>query len=89
MERTEDQILTLGEGCNRVLTDDVFNQLFREYSDASLAAIVASQPHEVKAREFEYSKLQALIGFSNFLAGFVEAAESIRNRVLSRSDEDE
>lgn len=63
-----------------MLSDDTFNQLFREYSDASLAAIVASQPHEVKAREFEYSKLQALIGFSNYLAGFVEAAQNIINK---------
>ena len=87
MERTEDQILTLGEGCKRVLSDDTFNQLFREYSDASLAAIVASQPHETKAREFEYAKLQALIGFSNYLAGFVEAAENIINKDHHRDDD--
>lgn len=87
MERTQDQLLTLGEGCKRILTDDVFNQLFREYSDASLAAIVASQPHETKLREFEYTKLQALIGFSNHLAGFVEAAENIINKDQLRDDD--
>ena len=87
MERTEDQILTLGEGCKRVLSDDTFNQLFREYSDASLAAIVASQPHEVKLREFEYAKLQALKGFAEYLASFVEAAHNITNPP-QQSDED-
>ena len=90
MERTDDQILALGEGCRRVLEDETFNQLFKEYSDASLATIVASQPHEVKAREHEYAKIQALIGFSNFLAGFVEAAQNIINRSNPniQSDED-
>ena len=88
MQRSEDELLALGEGAKRVLTDDVFNQLFREYSDASLAAIVASQPHEVKAREFEYTKLQALIGFSNYLAGFVEAAQNILTKDQRLGDDD-
>lgn len=88
MERTEDQILSLGEGCRRVLDDATYNQLFREYSDASLAAIVASQPHEVKAREHEYAKIQALIGFNEYLVGFVEAAQNIITRSNSRVEED-
>jgi hypothetical protein len=89
MQRTEDQILALGDGCKSILTDDTFNQLFKEYSDLSLAAIVASQPHEVKVREFEYAKLQAIIGFGNYLAGFVEAAQNIINKDdPQQSDED-
>lgn len=70
-----------------MLSDETFNQLFREYSDASLAAIVASQPHEVKAREHEYAKIQALIGFNEYLVGFVEAAQNIINRGQHRDDE--
>jgi hypothetical protein len=89
MERPEHEILALGEGCRNVLTDETFNQLFKEYTDLSLAAIVASQPHETKLREFEYAKLQAVMGFSNYLAGFVEAAQNIINKNdPQQSDED-
>jgi hypothetical protein len=87
MERTQDEILALGEGARGVLTDDTFNTLFKEYTDLSLASIVASQPHEVKLREFEYAKLQALKGFADYLAGFVEAAHNITNPP-QQSDED-
>lgn len=89
MQRTEDEILAVAEGARFILTDETFNTLFKEFSDQSLAAIVGSQPHESKLREFEYTKLQALIGFSNYLAGFVEAAQNIINKnAPQQSDED-
>jgi hypothetical protein len=88
MQRPEDEILALGEGAERVMRDDAFNTLFKEYSDQCLAAIVGSQPHEAKLREFEYTKLQALIGFSTHLASYVEAAQNIINKDKTQSDED-
>jgi hypothetical protein len=87
MERTQDEILALGEGARNVLSDDTFNTLFKEYTDLSLQAIVASQPHETKAREFEYAKLQALKGFAEHLTGYVLAAHNILNPP-QQSDED-
>ena len=87
MERTESEVVALGEGARNVLTDATYNTLFKEYTDISLASIVASQPHEVKLREFEYAKLQALKGFAEYLASFVEAAHNITNPPI-KSDED-
>jgi hypothetical protein len=87
MQKSEDAILALGEGAKKILNDDTFNTLFKEYSDLSLQSIVASQPHETKAREFEYAKLTALKGFAEYLAGFVLAAHNIINPP-EQSDED-
>jgi hypothetical protein len=88
MQRPEHEIVSLGEGAERVLSDDAFNVIFKEYSDQCLASIVGSQPHETKLREFEYTKLQALIGFSHHLASYVEAAHNIINKDKHQSDED-
>lgn len=80
MQRPEHEILSLGAGAQRVLSDDAFNSIFKEYSDQCLASIVGSQPHEVKAREFEYAKLKALIGFSQHMVSYAEAAQTIINK---------
>jgi hypothetical protein len=87
MQRTQDELLAAGEGAKIILSDGTFNQLFKEYTDLSLQAIVTSAPHETKVREFEYAKLQALKGFIEYLAGFVEAAHNILNPP-EQSDED-
>lgn len=88
MQRPEHEIVALGAGCKTILSDDTFNRLFREYSDASLDAIVQSQPHETKLREFEYTRLHALKGFTNFLVSFVEAAQNIINKDLTEDEPD-
>lgn len=87
MDRPEHEILALGDGARGVLSDETFNALFKQFSDLCLQTIVSSQPHEVKVREFEYAKLQALIGFSQYLASFVEAAENIKNKEQPRDDD--
>ena len=89
MSRTDDEILSLGAYTKDLLTGETFNELFKEYSDLSLANIVNSKPHEVKLREFEYAKLQALTGFLQHLASFAEAAENIINASAPEREPDE
>jgi hypothetical protein len=79
MQRPEHEVVALGEGARNVLSDETFNTLFKEYTDLSLSAIANSAPHETKLREFEYAKLQAIKGFAEYLASFVEAAHNITN----------
>lgn len=80
MERPESEIVALGDYTKGLLNDETFNALFKEYTDQSLSAIVSSKPHELKLREFEYAKLQAMTGFADFLAGFATSAQKIIDR---------
>jgi hypothetical protein len=89
MERPEHDIVALGAYTTGLLNDTTYNELFKEYTDQSLSAIINSAPHEVKVREFEYAKMQALLGFNTFLAGFATAAQNIINKdANNQSDED-
>jgi hypothetical protein len=90
MERSDQELLALGDFAKGLLTNDTFNVVFKEYSDLSLQAIVGSKPHETKLREFEYAKLQALVGFTDYLVGFAEAAQNLinKNDPTYQSDED-
>jgi hypothetical protein len=80
MERTESEIVAVGTFAKDLLINDTFNALHKEYTDAMLSAIVSSAPHEAKLREFEYAKVQAIIGFVNHLVGLAEAAQTIITR---------
>ena len=80
MQRTESEIVAVGTFAKDLLTSDTFNALHKEYTDAMLSAIVSSAPHEAKLREFEYAKVQAIIGFVNHLVGLAVAAENIINK---------
>jgi hypothetical protein len=80
MQRTESEIVAVGEYASSLLMHDTFNALHKEYTDAMLSAIVSSQPHEAKLREFEYAKVQAIIGFVNHLVSLAEAAQAIINK---------
>lgn len=66
---------------------DTFNALHKEYTDAMLSAIVSSQPHETKVREFEYAKVQAISGFVNHLVDLATAAETIINKNEKPADD--
>lgn len=89
MQRTDDELLALGEFATNLLSDDTFNRVFKEYSDLILQSIVTSKPHETKLREFEYAKLQALTGFTEHLMGFAEAAHRILNPTNEHDQSDE
>lgn len=77
MQRTESATVAVGTYAKEILSSITFNELHKEYTDEMLSAIVSSQPHEAKLREFEYAKVQAMIGFVNHLVGLAEAAEAI------------
>jgi hypothetical protein len=89
MERTESEIVVVGLYAKDMLSSDTFNALHKEYTDAMLSAIVTSAPHEAKLREFEYAKVQAIIGFVNHLVGLAEAAEKIINKDTQPIDSDD
>lgn len=89
MQRSDSQIIAMGTFTKELLSSDAFCELYKEYTDQSLANIVSSQPHEVKVREFEYAKLQAVAGFVSHMAGLAEAAQTIiNNSTQPSSDED-
>lgn len=77
MQRTESEIVAVGTYARSLLESDTFNALHKEYTDAMLTAIVSSEPHETKAREFEYAKTRAMIGFVNHLLDLAVSAENI------------
>jgi hypothetical protein len=76
MNKSDAQIIAEGQQAMELLTSDFFNAMHKEYTDAILASIVQSQPHETKLREFEYAKLQAVIGFVNHLSAAATAAHN-------------
>lgn len=88
MQRTESEIVAVGTYAKELLSSDYFNALHKEYTDAMLSAIVSSQAHETKLREFEYAKTQAIIGFVNHLVGLAVAAENIINKNEKPADDD-
>ncbi|MBR1173896.1 hypothetical protein JQ617_08020 [Bradyrhizobium sp. KB893862 SZCCT0404] len=90
MQRTDDEILAVGAYARSLMTDETFNALYREYTDGMLANIIASQPHEVKVREFEYAQIRAMTGFMSHLVGLAEsAAKIIEKNAPSSSQDDE
>jgi hypothetical protein len=93
MERTESEMIAVGTYVKDVLLSDTFNALYKEYTDAMLSAIVSSQPHEAKLREFEYAKTQAMTGFVNHLVGLAAAADKLikknEQQNEDHADEDE
>jgi hypothetical protein len=88
MQRTESEIIAVGTYAKDLLSSDTFNALHKEYTDAMLTAIVSSQPHETKLREFEYAKTQAITGFVNHLLDLAVAAETIIQK-NAQTDEDD
>ena len=78
MQRTDQELLSIGERVTEIISDPVFNLLYSEYRDQAIEAFATSKPHETKLREFEYAKLQALGGFLSHLVSQVEAAENAK-----------
>jgi hypothetical protein len=87
MQRPEHEVLALGEGARNVLSDDTVQHAVQGIHGPLPQCHRGSAPHEVKLREFEYAKLQAIKGFAEYLASFVEAAHNITNPP-QQSDED-
>uniref|UniRef100_E6VL39 Uncharacterized protein n=1 Tax=Rhodopseudomonas palustris (strain DX-1) TaxID=652103 RepID=E6VL39_RHOPX len=87
MQKPTERIIAEGQWAQELLSSDHYCAMFKEYTDAMLATIVSSAPHEVKAREFEYAKLQAMIGFNNHLTSLVMQAQSLLNPAEALDDE--
>jgi hypothetical protein len=85
--RTESEIVAVGTFAKDLLQSDTFNSLHKEYTDAMLTAIVSSQPHETKLREFEYAKTQAITGFVNHLLDLAVSAENIIQKNAQPADD--
>lgn len=88
MQRPDSEVVALGEFAKAFLTNETFNTIYKEYTDLMLNSIITSEPHELKKREFEYAKAQAIIGFVNHLTGYAVAAENIIQQSTEQSDED-
>lgn len=88
MQKPESQIVAEGTPAKALLESDFYCAMFKEFTDVALAAIVASQPHETKVREYEYTKIQAMIGFNEHLTGLAVSAQNIINKNTQPSAED-
>lgn len=90
MQRTDQELLSIGERVTEIISDPVFNLLYSEYRDQAIEAFATSKPDETNIREFEYAKLQALGGFLSHLVSYAETAERIKLTAAlnEQSDED-
>ncbi len=87
MQKTTAEIIAQGQWAQELLSSDLYCAMFKEYTDAMLATIISSAPHELKVREFEYAKLQAMVGFNNHLTSLAMQAQSLLNPAEALDDE--
>lgn len=74
---TQEELIRLGLSAKSFLSDDRFLWFFNDELDRTMAAIVNSQPHEVKTRESLYYRHYALKEFLGSLEQYVSAMEAI------------
>jgi hypothetical protein len=83
MERTTDEVLTLGEYSEQTLGSDAFNTLYQEFKNDRFTMMLSTLPHETKKREGIYAEMNALQSFMALMAGYVS-----RRSEIIKSDED-
>jgi hypothetical protein len=71
----DDTISALGGFCTELLSNEAFTALCQLYSQQCAVDILATLPHEAKAREGIYASYQGFEGFLALTKKFADAAE--------------
>lgn len=72
MNEDVEMILSVGTFCSNLLQDPTFQSLQALYENSCVAETLTTKPHEVKLREFQYTKVIAFREFTDFLKKFVK-----------------
>lgn len=79
-QKQDHEIIAEGQEAEQLINNEFFNAMYREFTSACFDAIANSKPHETKLREFEYAKLQAIMGFNGALIERAMAAHNLLNK---------
>jgi hypothetical protein len=73
----DDTILALGSFCKELLGAEAFQALVQMHSQQCAADILATQPHETKAREGIYAAYQGFESFLGLTKKFADAYDKL------------
>lgn len=77
MQRTEQDVIDLGDFCKSILASDAFNSLYHEFKEDHFNLLLSTQPHEAKKREGIYAEMSALQTFLGLMQGYVARRDEI------------
>lgn len=83
-----DTLVALGNYCEGLIQDPSFQFVSAFFEQQLVAELLASKPHETKAREFIYSKISAHREFLSSLADFVKERDEAQQPQPDHLDDD-
>ena len=83
MQRSEDEVVAMGDYCEQLMRDDAFNSLCQEFSLQNALYILRTEPHETKKRESIYAANRAYSDFIGLMSEYV----SRRDEIIKRNDQ--
>lgn len=83
--RTEYDIVQLGNYVEQLFQQEHFNTLYEEFKQQSLEHMLRTEPHEVKAREGIYARINGVREFLDLMKLYVVT----RNEIIQRREEDD
>lgn len=79
-----DTLLNIGSYCETLLQDPMFQYICSWYETQASTEMLSTKPHEIKAREYAYAKVQA---HREFLSGLMDFVKQ-KNQALEKSQPD-
>jgi hypothetical protein len=83
--RPESEIIQLGNYVEQLFNQEYFNTLYEEFKEQSVAYMLRTEPHEQKAREGIYARINGAREFMELMGAYVAA----RDEILRRQEEDD
>lgn len=84
--KSEREIYEVGEYCELLMRNDIFNQLCAEFEDDTIRHMLQTSPHEAEKREQIYASMRGQQDFLGLLATYVEAAKQIKQKWDEEND---
>lgn len=90
MIREDEDVVALGDYCEKVLEAPHFNSLFDEFKSDRFNMMLSTKPHETKMREGIYAEMNALGEFLALMKSYVDKRNDLiepNQSIASDSDD--
>lgn len=84
---TENELITLGEYCERLLGEDNFNVLVKQYETQTIEHLLSTKPDEKERRENLYASMSGVRDFLGLMKFFVQEKDLLIEPNEAPSDE--
>lgn len=84
--KPEQEIVEVGQYCELLMHNDIFNQLCAEFEDDTIRHMLQTAPADAAKREQIYASMRGQQDFLGLLAAYVDASKQIKQKWDEEND---